>query len=428
MKRLSTAHAQFKKEFKNLLDRNLDESASVEKIVRDVIESVRRQGDQALRSLTQKFDKHIPKKLEVSREEIQAAYRQVDRADIRSLKIAAQRIEAFHREQFRRLPRSWRSRKDDVTLGEEIGPLERVGIYVPGGQAAYPSTVFMNSIPARVAGVREIVMVSPWMNGEVNPYTLVAADLAGMDRIFKIGGAQAVAALALGTASVPCVDKIVGPGNIYVATAKRLVFGLVGIDMIAGPTEVVILADESACADHVAIDLLSQAEHDPRALAVLVTTSRELVSEVERSLDLQLASLPRRKILEQALKNRGLSILTKTLDEACEIANQLASEHLEIHTKLPRSVAKKIRSAGAIFVGSGSPVAFGDYLAGPNHVLPTSGTARFSSPLGVGDFLKRSSFIEASPRALKKFGPHVVRLASLEGLTAHAASIALRLE
>jgi histidinol dehydrogenase len=286
----------------------------------------------------------------------------------------------------------------------------------------------MNAIPARVAGVEETVMASPWTGGMANPYTLVAADIVGIKKIFKVGGAQAIAALAYGTKSIPAVDKIVGPGNIYVAMAKKLVFGKVGIDMIAGPTEVVIVADETARPEFVAGDLLSQAEHDPRALAVLVTPSERLALSVLKSLRLELQSLKRREILKKALDNQGAIIVTRNTDEALMIANQLAAEHLELQVRNAGKLVSRVQNAGAVFVGPYSPVAFGDYLAGPNHVLPTSGNARFSSPLGVSDFLKRSSLIEMKQPLFKNLASHVIRLAKLEGLTAHAASVEIRLK
>lgn len=344
------------------------------------------------------------------------------------MKLAAARIERFHREQARRLPKSWKKKDAGAVLGEKVQAIDRVGIYVPGGLAAYPSTVLMNAIPAKVAGVREIVMVSPWAGGTCNPYTLAAARIAGVDRIFKIGGAQAIAALAYGTKSVPAVDKIVGPGNIFVATAKRFVFGRVGIDMIAGPTEIIVVADDTADANFVASDLLSQAEHDPLAAPILITPSRRLAPLVLQALDRQLRTLKRREILKRSLRGQGLLVLTRNMKEAIDLANQSAPEHLSLQVKNAAGVASQIRNAGAIFIGPYAPVAFGDYIAGPNHVLPTVRTARFSSPLGVGDFLKRSSLIGFDQKSFGKLAPHVMRLANLEGLTAHAASVQIRLK
>jgi histidinol dehydrogenase len=427
MKILKTTEASFKKSFQKILDRSSDDSSEAEKIVRKVLQDVRRHGDRAILKYTKQFDRHAPRSLQVSRAEIAAAYREVGKAALPSLKIAARRIEDYHVLQATLIAKSWKTKKDGIVVGERTTPIERVGIYVPGGLAAYPSTVLMNGIPAQVAGVKEIIMVSPWNGGVCNPYTLVAADMAGIKQIFKIGGAQAIGALAYGTKTVPAVDKIVGPGNIYVATAKRLVFGKVGIDMIAGPTEVAIVADDSAQAEQIASDLLSQAEHDPQALAILITSSKRLAEAVAKEIWRQKRRLQRGKIIHQALESRGVTILTRNLSESVQIANDVAAEHLELQVRNPQSVVSKIKNAGAIFIGKNSPVAFGDYLAGPNHVLPTSGTARFSSPLGVGDFLKRSSLIAVEEQGLKKLGPHVVQLAKLEGLTAHAASVEIRL-
>lgn len=402
----------------------------IETTVKKILSDVQRHGDSALLRYTQKFDGHSPKNFEIEKKEIREAYRRIDKKGLASLKLAAKRIRKFHELQRIQLGKSWRTSlngQDGILVGEEIRSLERVGIYVPGGLAAYPSTVLMNTIPAQVAGVREIFMVSPAPRGQMNPYTLVAANLSGIDRIFKIGGAQAIAALAYGTKTIPAVDKIVGPGNIYVATAKKLVFGTVGIDMIAGPTEVVIIADDSADPRAVASDLLSQAEHDPQAIAILISPSSDLLKATQKNLKELLRKLPRQEIFQKSL-SRSRFIKTRDLAEACRITNDLAPEHLEIQTRRSRIWLKKIRHAGAIFLGQHSPVAFGDYLAGPNHVLPTSRTARFSSPLGVQDFLKRSSVIEISKEGLRRLGADVIRLAELEGLTAHAASVKIRMK
>jgi len=428
MKILKTTQRGFQKNFRKILERSDASSGDVEKAVRKIMNDVRRNGDRALLKYTKRFDRFTPRPIEVSRAEIRDAYRRVRQADLASLRLAAKRIDRFHRLQ--KLPSSWKTgktREGGILLGEEVRPLSRVGIYVPGGLAAYPSTVLMNAIPARMAGVREIIMVSPWIGGTANPYTLVAADLAGVGRIFKVGGAQAVAALAYGTQSIPPVDKIVGPGNIFVATAKKLVFGKVGIDMIAGPTEVVIIADETARPEFVASDLLSQAEHDPKSLAVLITPSERLAEKVLLSLKDQLKSLKRREILRGALRE-GTIIVVRNTKEALDLANRIGPEHLELQIRGAEKSVSKIQNAGAIFVGPWSPVAFGDYLAGPNHVLPTSGTSRFSSPLGVADFLKRSSLIGIRQTSFKSLAPHVVRLAKLEGLTAHALSVEMRLK
>lgn len=432
MKTLSTTDPSFRDEWQKILQGPRDgERLEVETTVREILEKVRREGDRALLNLTEKFDGHRPADLIVTAQEIQEAVNTVSGADKKTLRLAFQRIRAFHQWQLKRLlgakkSRIWLKKEGGVQVGEKVTPIERVGIYVPGGLAAYPSTVLMNAIPARVAGVKEIVMVSPWSGGKINPLTLFAAKLAGVDKIFKIGGAQAIAALAYGAETVPAVDKIVGPGNIYVATAKRLVFGQVGIDMIAGPTEVVIVADQTARPDYVASDLLSQAEHDTEAVGVVITTSQELTGALEKEIGRQLENLERREILQEALARQGLIILTRNERESVDLVNEFAPEHLELHVKNPKRLLPKIRNAGAIFLGRHTPVAVGDYLAGPNHVLPTSMTARFSSPLGVSDFLKRSSLIEFAPKALERLGPHVARLANMEGLTAHALSVEIR--
>jgi histidinol dehydrogenase len=353
------------------------------------------------------------------------AYRSVPAAVRRDLNLAARRIRDFHRHE---RCGSWSFRdRSGARLGQRIQPLERVGVYVPGGRAAYPSTVLMTVIPARVAGVSEVIAVSPVGAEGDNPVVLAACHVAGVDALFRVGGAQAVAALAFGTESVPRVDKIVGPGNIYVATAKRLCYGQVDIDVIAGPSEVLIVADGSAAAELVAADMLAQAEHDPLAAAVCVTPDRRLAERVAAALDRQLASLPRRSIAQRSLANFGAILVTRSLAEAVEVANQVAPEHLELAVRDPRRWTIRIRHAGAIFVGQDTPEAFGDYLAGPNHVLPTGGTARFASPLGVYDFVKRTSVIEATPRAMTRLGPAVVRLARLEGLEAHGRAVEQRL-
>jgi histidinol dehydrogenase len=426
MKTLATTAPFFEENWSDFLKRSAETDATVEATVREVIADVRARGDAALLDTTEQFDGHRPAALEVSRAEIDAAVKSVDPEALRALKTAAARIGDFHRLQKKRLAASWTTRKGGVLLGEQIRPLDRVGIYVPGGLAAYPSTVLMNAIPARVAGVKEIVMVSPWREGKPNAHTLAAARLAGVTKVFKIGGAQAVAALAYGTASVPAVDKIVGPGNAYVAAAKRLVFGKTGIDMIAGPTEIAVVADEGASPEGVAADLLSQAEHDPMAVSVLLTHSEKLIRTVQEALERQLGGLERRVILKKSIEGCGLIVKTRNLNESLALSNRFAPEHLSVQVRNARKALPKIRHAGAIFLGPYAPVAFGDYLAGPNHVLPTSGTARFSSPLGVSDFFKRSSVIEIAQNAFEKLAPVVIRLAGLEGLTAHAASVAVR--
>jgi histidinol dehydrogenase len=339
-----------------------------------------------------------------------------------NLRLAARRIRVFHE---RQRQESWRFRDaTGAVLGQQVTPLDRAGVYIPGGTAAYPSSVLMNVIPAKVAGVGEVIGVTP--PGRAADAVLAAARIAGIDRLFRVGGAQAIAALAYGTRLIPRVDKICGPGNIWVATAKRLVFGAVDIDMIAGPSEVLVIADAAATPAHVAADLLSQAEHDPLAASILVTPSASLVARVQAELQTQLAALPRREIARRALRRHGTAFVTASLAEAVELANRLAPEHLELAVRDPERWVKKIRHAGAIFLGEHAPEPFGDYLAGPNHVLPTGGAARFSSPLGVYDFIKRSSIIGASRATLAKLGPPVIALARLEGLEAHARAVALR--
>ena len=399
----------------------------VEALVRDVIAAVERGGDRALVAFTRRFDgvRLAPDDLRVPAAALAAAYEALPATARRDLRLAARRIRAFH---VRQRERSWGFRDaSGARLGLRVSPLERVGVYVPGGRAAYPSTVLMTVVPARVAGVREVIGVTPPAKGGENSVMLAACHVAGIDALYRVGGAQAVAALACGTETIPRADKIVGPGNIYVATAKRLCYGRVAIDSIAGPSEVLIVADGSADADFVAADMLAQAEHDPGAAAVCVTTDRRLAARVAAALDRQIAGLPRRAVAAQALAAFGAIVVARSTAEAVEIANRLAPEHLELLVRNPRRWVGKVRSAGAIFLGPHAPEAFGDYLAGPNHVLPTGGTARFASPLGVYDFVKRTSLIEAGPRTLRRLGPAVARLARLEGLTAHAAAVERRL-
>jgi histidinol dehydrogenase len=403
----------------------------VEARVRRIIEAVRRDGDRALLALTQRLDgvRLRPAELRVPAAALAAAYRALAPAARRDLRLAARRIRTFHT---RQRERSWSFRDaNGVRLGWRVQPLERIGVYVPGGRAAYPSTVLMTVLPARVAGVREVIAVSPpHADGGApadNPIVLAACHVAGVEVLYRVGGAQAIAALAFGTATIPRVDKVVGPGNIYVATAKRLCYGQVDVDAIAGPSEVLIVADGTADADLVAADMLAQAEHDPRAAAICVTPDRRLAARVAGALDRQLATLPRRGVAARALAHFGAIIVTRSLADAVAIANRIAPEHLELAVRDARRWAGRVRYAGAIFVGQDAPEALGDYLAGPNHVLPTGGTARFASPLGVYDFVKRTSLIEAGPRALARLGPTVVRLARLEGLDAHGRAVERRL-
>lgn len=401
--------------------------AGVEPAVRAILDDVRKRGDRAVADATLRFDrvKLKPSERTIERDAMRAACDLLSRADLHALRVAARRIKDFHEHQ---KERSFRYRDAlGVTLGQEIRPLRRVGLYVPGGQAFYPSSVLMNALPARVAGVKEIVAVSPPHADGEPPALLAAAYIAGVDRIHRMGGAQAVGALAYGTATIERVDKIVGPGNIYVATAKRLVSGVVGIDMIAGPSEVLIVADAEADPELIAADMLAQAEHDADASSIVVTPSARLAAAVERALDEQLAELPRATTAARALRANGAILVVKNVEQAVELANDLAPEHLELALRDAQSWIPRIEHAGAIFVGESTPEAFGDYLAGPNHVLPTGGTARFSSPLGVYDFVKRTSVIMAPPRALERLGEPVLRLAEMEGLQAHGAAVARRL-
>jgi histidinol dehydrogenase len=394
--------------------------------VKDIIQAVRDEGDEAVLRLTNLYDRttFTLSDLTVSKQEIKDAYNKVSKAELEAMQTAADNIRQFHE---RQVQSSWEYESDGVVLGQMVNPLQTVGIYVPGGKASYPSSVLMNAIPARVAGVEKIVMCSPTPDGITSPHVLVAADLVGVDVIFKVGGAQAVAAMAHGTDMFPKVDKIVGPGNIYVALAKRLVFGLVDIDMIAGPSEILVIADDSAKPDFIAADLLSQAEHDEEAAPILVTPSATLAEKVRDELDKQKQKLKRKAIIEASLESRCRLLVTSSLEEAIDLANRIAPEHLELAVENPRAWVKKIRNAGAVFIGHYTPEAVGDYLAGPNHVLPTSGTARFSSPLGVYDFIKRTSLIEYSQEALAKTASKCITLAKMENLDAHANAVEIRI-
>ena len=395
--------------------------------VRKILNDVKEQGDAAVLKLTHQFDRHtLPlEKIKVSAEEIAAAYKEVKPDELASLKEAEKRIRLFHE---RQKQDSWTYEEEGVMLGQMVRPLAVAGIYVPGGKASYPSSVLMNAIPAKVAGVERVVMCSPFPDAVTRPHVLVAADLAGVTEIYKVGGAQAVAAMAFGTDTIPRVDKIVGPGNIFVALAKRLVFGTVDIDMIAGPSEILIVADSSANPAYVAADLLSQAEHDEDAVPILVTPDAVLAEEVGGELEKQVKALSKKAIAEVSLDNNCFLLITKSLEEAVEMANEIAPEHLELSVENPSEWVKKVNNAGAIFMGHYTPEAMGDYLAGPNHVLPTSGTARFSSPLGVYDFIKRTSLISYTKEALQSCGKNVIMLAEMEDLGGHANSVKLRLE
>ncbi len=428
LRRLDSAAAGFDDDFAALIAFEAAQDQEIDAAVAQIVADVRARGDAALLAYTAKFDRvgaASVAALEITAVEMRAAFDAIPGAQREALGAAAARIRAYHE---RQKMASWSYREADGSeLGQQVTPLDRVGVYVPGGKAAYPSSVLMNVIPAHVAGVREIIMVVPAPDGARNPLVLAAAHLAGVSRAFAVGGAQAVAALAYGTATIPAVDKICGPGNAYVAAAKRRVFGTVGIDMVAGASEILVIADASAHPDWVAMDLFSQAEHDELAQAMLVTPDAALLEAVAASAARQIADMPRRAIIAAALANRGALIKVRDLDEACAIANRVAPEHLELAVADPALLLPKIRHAGAIFMGHHASEALGDYCAGPNHVLPTGRTARFSSPLGVYDFQKRSSVLSLSPVAARTLGPIAVTLARGEGLIAHAKSAEYRL-
>ncbi|MCM1119493.1 MAG: histidinol dehydrogenase [bacterium] len=413
----------------DLLKRSPNNYSEYEETVNKILRDVREKGDAALFAYTLKFDKYqlTAENIRVTREEIQAAYEQMDPELVEVIRRSAANIRAFHEKQLRN---SWfDAREDGTILGMKITPIGRVGVYVPGGKAAYPSSVLMNVIPARVAGVADIIMTTPpGADGRVNPGTLVAADIAGVSAIYKAGGAQAIAAMAYGTDSIPKVDKITGPGNIFVALAKKAVYGYVSIDSIAGPSEILLLADETANPRYVAADLLSQAEHDELASAILITTSEELARRVSAEVDTLTVQLSRRSIIEKSLENYGYILLAENMEDAIETVNDIASEHLEILTRNPFDVMTRIKNAGAIFLGEYSSEPLGDYYAGPNHILPTNGTAKFFSPVNVDDFLKKTSIISYSREALKAVHTDIERFAESEGLTAHAGSIRVRFE
>lgn len=413
----------------NLLKRSTNDYGEYEKVVAEIIEQVKSRKEEAIFEYSRKFDKcELTKEtFEVTRAEIEEAYTQIDAHFIGVMKASAANIRAYHEKQKRN---SWFDAKEDGTiLGQKITPMHSVGVYVPGGKAAYPSTTLMNVVPAKVAGVPNIIMTTPaGADGKVNAATLVAADIAGVDRIFKVGGAQAIAALAYGTDMIPKVDKIVGPGNIFVALAKRAVYGHVSIDSIAGPSEILVLADETATPRYVAADLLSQAEHDEMASAILITTSAELAQKVSDEIDGFLTQLSRRAIIEKSLENYGYILVAPDMNTAIEAVNEIASEHLEILTANPFDTMTRVRNAGAIFLGEYSSEPLGDYYAGPNHVLPTNGTAKFFSPLNVDDYVKKSSIISYSREALEKVHEDIELFAQKEGLTAHANSIHVRFE
>jgi len=429
---LDTATTNFEADFQRVLHWSAETDDAIERSVAAIIDDVRARGDAAVLEYTQRWDGVAAESLaalELGATELRAALDAITPAQRSALEAAAERVRSYHERQLDACGRSWSYRDADGSLlGQKVTPLDRVGIYVPGGKAAYPSSVLMNAVPAKVAGVAEIIMVVPTPRGERNALVLAAAAIAGVDRVFTIGGAQAVAALAYGTQTIPAVDKITGPGNAYVASAKRRVFGKVGIDMIAGPSEILVLADGSTPADWVAMDLFSQAEHDELAQSILLCPDAGYIAEVKTAIDRLLPGMPRRDVIRASLEGRGALIKTGSMEEACEISNRIAPEHLEISSNAPQRLEPLLRHAGAIFLGAFTSESLGDYCAGPNHVLPTSGTARFSSPLGVYDFQKRSSLIEVSEAGAQRLGKIAAELAHGEGLQAHARAAEMRLK
>ncbi|MFT7771670.1 histidinol dehydrogenase [Roseateles sp.] len=431
IRQLSTAAADFDDEFERLRHWSAETDAAIEGRVAEILADVQARGDAAVLDYTARFDRlkaDSVAALEITAAELQAALAAITPAQAAALQAAAQRVRTYHERQLQACGLSWSYRDEDGNLlGQKVTPLDRVGLYVPGGKAAYPSSVLMNAIPAHVAGVQEIVMVVPTPDGHRNPLVLAAAAVAGVHRVFTVGGAQAVAALAYGTATIPRVDKITGPGNAYVASAKKHVFGQVGIDMIAGPSEILVIADGTTPPDWVAMDLFSQAEHDELAQSILLSPDAAYLDAVRASMEKLLPSLPREAVIRASLEGRGALILTRSMEEACEISNRIAPEHLEISAVQPQRWEPLLRHAGAIFMGAYTSESLGDYCAGPNHVLPTAGTARFSSPLGVYDFQKRSSLIEVSAQGAQGLGRIASELAHGEGLQAHARAAELRL-
>lgn len=432
LRTLSTTADDFEAEFQRVLHWSAETDHAIEQRVADILADVQARGDEAVLAYTQRFDGLAAAsvgELEIAPSDLKAALDGLPQAQRRALESAATRVRDYHQHQLEACGRSWQYRDaDDTLLGQKVTPLDRVGIYVPGGKAAYPSSVLMNAIPAQVAGVGEIVMVVPTPQGERNPLVLAAAAVAGVHRVFTLGGAQAVAALAYGTATVPAVDKITGPGNAYVACAKRRVFGKVGIDMIAGPSEILVLADGSTPPDWIAMDLFSQAEHDELAQSILLCPDERYIAQVRDAVERLLPGMPRHAVIRASLEGRGALIHTRSMDEACEISNRIAPEHLEVSSREPHRWEPHLKHAGAIFLGAFTSESLGDYCAGPNHVLPTSGTARFSSPLGVYDFQKRSSLIEVSEAGAQALGGIAAELAYGEGLQAHARAAEMRLK
>ena len=431
IRHLQTSQNDFEAELQRLLHWSAETDQAIESRVAEILADVRSRGDVALLDYTQRFDGLSAaqvSELEISQQACQAALVGLPQAQRAALQHAAERVRRYHERQLEVCGQSWSYRDEDGSLlGQKVTPLDRVGIYVPGGKAAYPSSVLMNALPAKVAGVGEVIMVVPTPRGERNPLVLAAAAVCGVDRVFTLGGAQAVAALAYGTATVPAVDKITGPGNAYVASAKRRVFGQVGIDMIAGPSEILVLADGSTPADWVAMDLFSQAEHDELAQSILLCPDAAYIAQVQAAIDRLLPTMPREKVIRASLEGRGALIQTRSMEEACALSNRIAPEHLEVSSVDPHRWEPLLKHAGAIFLGAYTSESLGDYCAGPNHVLPTSGTARFSSPLGVYDFQKRSSLIEVSEAGAQTLGATAAELAFGEGLQAHAQAALLRM-
>lgn len=428
MIKILEANSNAGKEYMEFLKKRSEEDRKDVNIVVDkILGDVKTKGDTAIIEYTQKFDSKFitSKNFIVTAAEIKNAYKIVDQDFLEAIKLAKKNVVEFHEKQVRN---AWMMTKEKgVILGQIVRGLENVGIYVPGGTAAYPSTVIMNAVPAKVAGVKNLIMVTPPLaDGSVNPHILVAADIAGVDKIYKVGGAQAIAGLAFGTETISKVDKIVGPGNIYVAMAKRSVFGYVDIDMIAGPSEILIIADEDANGKFIAADLMSQAEHDVLASAMLITTSRELAEKVTKEIEIQIKGMSRKDIIKKSIEKYGVILIVENVNEAIDLANKIAPEHLEIMLKNPLDYLGEIKNAGSIFLGQYSPEPLGDYIAGPNHVLPTSGTARFSSPLSVDDFIKKSSYIYYTKEALSEVADKVILLSEVEGLTAHGNSMKVR--
>ena len=427
MKLIRTDSRGFAKVRSQLLSRGVTYGKSIESAVNRIINDVRVNGDKALIKYTKKFDRVslTPATLQVDQKAIKEAYYRVSPVDVEDLKYAASRIRKFHGHQ---KVSGWQYKDNGVMLAQMVTRLDRVGVYVPGGKAVYPSTVLMSVVPAKIAGVKDVIVCTPTPGGEINPYILIAADIAGADKIYTVGGAQAVAAMALGTDTVPRVDKIVGPGNIYVAMAKKLLYGHVDIDMIAGPSEILIIADDTAEPSFIAMDMLSQAEHDEEAVAILITPSEALADKVIHNIKSEMKIQSRRKVIQNSLNNHGIIIITRDLKEAVELTNAFASEHLSLQVAEPMKLLKEIRHAGAIFLGSYTPQTMGDYVAGPNHTLPTGGTARFFSPLGVDDFVKKTSVVMYNKGALKKDGAVASRLAEIEGLNAHSEAVKIRMK